>query len=416
MKILKLAFYQLKSKMNVKGEAPIYFRITYKYEQITLSTEIFITPDFWDRKKAKVKSKHPRSYYLNNNLIEITNKVDQIFYDLIRENEEISIQKIKSILRNKSIKKNTLFSIYDYFISSIEARIGKGYSTGTIKHYKTNKRKMADFIKEVYNYTDLNLDKLNYEFITRFEAFLGNHYGNKINTIHKEIKRLKAIINMAIKLEWLKENPFKNYKGKTEQTNRQYLTELELNKIENVDLNGLHRLSTDRDIFLFMVYTGLSYSDISKLNNNDIQITIEGKQYIQSERQKTNERFIIPIFENAKVLIEKYKNHPESINKGILFPVISNQKMNKNLKLIAEKINLSKPLTCHVARHTFATLALENNVPLETVSKLLGHSNIATTQIYAKVTKTKINKDCLPMEKLWNNKPKDQESISQKIV
>lgn len=204
---------------------------------------------------------------------------------------------------------------------------------------------------------------------------------------------------MAIANEWLKTNPFSNFKCSTKKVIREILTQTEIDKIAQKNLD-IERLDEVRDIFLFCCYTGYAFVDVEALTVDDVVIGIDGVKWIHTHRKKTGTQSNVPLLMPALQIIEKYKNHPCQEIQQKLLPVKSNQKMNAYLKEIAALCNINKPLTMHIARHTFATtITLSNNVPIETVSKLLGHTKLATTQIYAQVLDTKISKDMLALSK-----------------
>ncbi len=209
----------------------------------------------------------------------------------------------------------------------------------------------------------------------------------------KHLERFKKMINLAIKLEWLPTNPFQRFQLKFDKYDRQYLNDRELKLIEETYFNS-DKLEKVKDVFIFACYTGLSYIDIKELRSNQIIKGIDGNDWIYTKRAKTDEIVKIPLLPKAQEIIKKYKNKPEVIVTGLLLPVYSNQKINSYLKDIVKMCGIKKHVTFHVARHTFATtVTLSNGVPIETVSKLLGHSKLSTTQIYARVIETKISED-----------------------
>lgn len=193
--------------------------------------------------------------------------------------------------------------------------------------------------------------------------------------------------------DWLDKNPFANYKAKVKEVERVYLTEAEIQSIIEKDFKT-ERLSLVRDIFLFSCFTGLAYIDVKNLTKSHISHGIDGEQWIFTHRQKTESASKIPILPITQMIIDKYDNHPQSNNEDKLLPILSNQKMNAYLKEIAAICNINKELTFHIARHTFATtVTLTNGVPIESVSKMLGHKNLRTTQHYAKVLDRKVSED-----------------------
>lgn len=218
------------------------------------------------------------------------------------------------------------------------------------------------------------------------------------NTVIKHIERFRKLITLAYKMEWLDKDPFMKFEARYEKKERTFLTAKELQSIEEKQFT-IPRLQLIKDLFVFSCYTGLSYGDVMQLTANNIRLGIDNKPWLYAQREKTNNPIKLPLLLKAKQIIEKYESHPKRINKQTLFPNISNQKLNAYLKEIADVCGIQKHLTFHIARHTFATtVTLSNGVPIETVSKLLGHSKITTTQIYARVLEKKISDDMLQLE------------------
>ena len=264
-----------------------------------------------------------------------------------------------------------------------------------MKNYYTTEKYLNKFLNRKLKVNDIYLKQLNYRFIIDFEQFLRN-YNPKTkrktltnNGVMKHLERFKKMTNLAIKLEWLSKNPFQQFQLKFEKYDRQYLTERELELIENTRFNN-ERLEKVKDIFIFSCYTGLSYIDVKKLTCHQLVRGIDNRYWIYTKREKTNETVKIPVLPKALEIIEKYKNTQKITNSGSLLPVCSNQKLNSYLKEISKACGIYKNITFHVARHTFATsVMLTNGVPIETVSKLLGHTKLSTTQFYARVIETK---------------------------
>jgi len=243
------------------------------------------------------------------------------------------------------------------------------------------------------------LSGLSYKFITDFEFYLRNHKPMdhqrpmENNGVMKHLERFRKMVTMAVKMEWLDKDPFEKYQLKFNRVERDFLTEFELAKIEQKEFR-IERLKYVRDLFVFSCYTGLAYIDAMNLAPVNISIGIDGENWISTKRQKTDESVRVPILPKAWEMIEKYKTHPRSLQKGTIFPHVSNQKLNSYLKEIADLCGIEKNMTFHLARHTFATtVTLTNGVPIETVSKMLGHSRITTTQVYAKVIERKVSED-----------------------
>ena len=231
------------------------------------------------------------------------------------------------------------------------------------------------------------------------------------NTVMKHIERLRKMVNIAIRNEWIMKDPFAKFKPSYTKTTREFLSETEIETLESKEFS-IERLRQVKDLFIFSCYTGLSYIDVMKLTKTNICRGIDGELWINTSRQKTDNTVRVPLLPKALEIIELYENNPRALAKGTLFPNISNQKLNSYLKEIADVCGITKNLTFHLARHTFATtVTLTNGVPMETVSKLLGHSSIRTTQIYAKVIEKKVSEDMQHLRERIKESSAKKESI-----
>jgi integrase len=271
--------------------------------------------------------------------------------------------------------------------------IGKDVAEGTYKRYVVTYGKIERFLKAKYKVTDLPISELKYKFITDFEYFLKTTDNLDHNTCISYIKKLKKIAALSVKNEWLVRNPFLGFKCVTQDVEREVLTDDEIKLLKDKTLPSL-RLEQVRDIFLFSCYTGYAYSEVRALTPDHIGTGLDGEKWIFIKRQKTDNRSNVMLLPEALELIEKYRKHPDCLNSGRLFPVRSNQKYNDYLKEIADLCGIKRGLTTHIARHTFATtITLANDVPIESVSSMLGHKSIRPTQIYAKVVQKKLSND-----------------------
>jgi site-specific recombinase XerD len=244
-----------------------------------------------------------------------------------------------------------------------------------------------------YKISEISLANLKYQLLADFEFYLKSQKKIGQNTASKYIKNIKKIVQECVRKKWLNEDPFTEFKIKKVDTDPTFLLDYELKAIELKELK-IERLSQVRDMFVFSCYTGLSFIDVFKLTSNHVSIGIDGEKWIITGRQKNNIPSHIPLLPIPLKIIAKYKEHPVAVNKGKLLPMLSNQKMNGYLKEIADLCEIDKNLTYHVARHTFATtVTLTNGVPIESVSKMLGHKKIQTTQHYAKILDKKVSND-----------------------
>jgi integrase len=292
-----------------------------------------------------------------------------------------------------------LLEIFLAHNNKIEKLVGKEFAPGTIERYKTAKKHVSDYIKLEYNLTDIPVKDVDNRFITGLEYYLKTERKCAHNTAIKYVTNFKKIIRIAFANDWITKDPFVNWKGKLKIVEREFLTEAEIQMMIEKELHT-DRLDQVKDIFLFSCFTGLAYADVKKLSKNDIILGIDGEKWIKIKRSKTDTRSSIPLLPTAMSILEKYNSHPDVSNKDRLLPVLTNQKMNAYIKEIADLCGISKNLTFHLARHTFATtITLSNGVPIETVSKMLGHKSLRTTQHYAKILDLKVSEDMMHLRK-----------------
>ena len=315
-------------------------------------------------------------------------------------------------LRNKyqgiEERKVTLIEVFKDHNSKMKELIGKEFSKGTWERYETSLRHTQAFMKWKYNITDIDVRHINPGFIADYEFYLRTVRNCSNNSAVKYIKIFQKIINICLDNEWMSKNPFANYKSKIETVDVRFLTDLQLKKIQSKKFIS-ERLSIVRDIFVFCCYTGLAYIDVKNLTKHKITRGVDGGLWIKIKRTKTKVEASIPILADAQEILSRYENHPKCVNESTVLPVLSNQKTNEYLKEIGNLCEIDFDITFHTARHTFATtVTLNNGVPLETVSKMLGHTNIRMTQHYAKIQDKKISEDMLSLKKQLKSKTKSR--------
>jgi site-specific recombinase XerD len=390
---VNLHFYAKSTKANAKGQFPIYVRLTVNGIRTEFSTKKFIEPNRWLSEACKMKGSTEEARSINSYLDLLKSKVLDIQMELIHKNQELSIENFKELLFGSEEKQRMLVPIFKDHNNKIKELVGKEYAPGTLERYTTSLKHTIEFIQWKYNISDIDINKIDHAFITDYEFYLRSVRNCSNNTAIKYIKNFSKIVKICLANDWLDKNPFANYKAKVKEVERVYLTEKEVQNIIEKDLKN-DRLSLVRDIFLFSCFTGLAYIDVKNLTKSHISLGIDGEKWIFTHRQKTESASKIPILPVTQIIIDKYENHPQVNGNNILLPILSNQKMNAYLKEIAGLCEIDKELTFHIARHTFATtVTLTNGVPIESVSKMLGHKNLRTTQHYAKVLDRKVSED-----------------------
>ena len=389
-----LLFYIRKQKNYKGGAMPIYMRITVNGKRADMSAGRECEPVKWNSHAGRAIGTKEEIKSLNNYLDSLQSKVRDAHQALIDANQTITTESLLNQFTGKTQKSRYLMQLFTEHNAKVKALIGNGFEANTLKGYNTSEKHLTGYLQNEFGKTDIEISQLNHAFITGFEFYLKAECKISGVSAAKYIKHLKKIVNHCLANGWLKQNPFINYKSSAKAKERTYLTQQELDAITNNKKLSVERLQQVRDVFVFCCYTGLSYADVKKLKRSEIGIGMDGEQWIFTSRQKTDTSSRIPLLPVALEILNRYREHPQCENKGLLLPVLSNQKMNAYLKEIADLSDVVKHLTFHLARHTFATtVTLSNNVPIETVSKMLGHTNIKTTQHYAKILDMKVSHD-----------------------
>jgi site-specific recombinase XerD len=394
--MLRIRFYQILSKRNQGGEAPIYMRINGLDKEVNLSTHIYQHPRNWDKRKSRFKTSIPNANYLNSLIKNKEEEVWKFVNECKIHGKNLSSGSVKNFFKNDEYEtfQRTILNGFDQLISLNKLT----YARGTLRHYKADKQILKNFIRYKYHQDDCILTEINFEFLTSFQSYLIEVRKNKPNTIGKHVQRIRSVINFVIKLDWIAEDPTKNFKVKTDPTSRITLNIGEISALASLELNSNPNLEITRDLFLFMTHTGLSYSDLKALSWNHID---NGLTLIRMSRKKSKEYCVIPLIPQAQSIMNKYKNHPVAEYNSKCFPVFSNQVLNRRLKELGTIAKIDKPITCHIARHSFACISLDNKVPLESISRVLGHTSLKTTQIYAKISASKIEADFQVLTKIF---------------
>ena len=392
---MSILFYAKSSKCDKNGLVPIYLRITINGIRIEISTSKFIEKSKWNSNAGKIKGLTEEARTINSYLDSIKSKVYETERSMLNNNIEITAQCFKNKFLGIDVKQRNLIPIFEEHNNRMKELIGKDFAANTYKRYLTALSHTKDFLKYQFNLNDISINKIDTAFVNDYDFYLRNIRKCNNNSTLKYIRNFGKIIKQCYANAWIEKDPFLNYKGKVKEVERTYLSEVEIQNIINKDFKT-ERLALVKDIFLFSCFTGLAYVDVHNLTKSHIGIGIDGEKWIFTHRQKTETASKIPILPVTQMIIDKYANHPKCINEDKLLPVLSNQKMNAYLKEIADICEIQKELTYHIARHTFATtITLSNGVPIESVSKMLGHKDLRTTQHYAKILDKKVSEDMM---------------------
>lgn len=393
--------FYLKRAKKKHGECPIYVRITVNGQRVELSTKRTVEESSWNIERGMAKATKFDLKELNVYLEELRSRLVSIYQDARFQNKHITAEGIK----NKFLGVDTQRHMISDMIEFHNQHELDALAPGSMKNYYTTQKYIMLFLKTRYKLKDMDVQDLSYKMIHDFERFLRNYkpidHHNPLNNngVMKHLERFRKMVNLIIRQDWIQKDPFAQVKLRYSRVERGYLTKEELQAVEIKDLK-VPRLDYVRDLFVFACYTGLAYIDVVNLKPNNITAGVDGELWIQTSRQKTNTGVQVPLLSPALAIIKKYHNSPRALVKGTVFPHISNQKLNSYLKELADLCSIDKNFSFHLARHTFATsVTLSNGVPIESVSKMLGHTKITTTQIYAKVIERKVSDDMNALRK-----------------
>lgn len=392
-KTFNLLFYLKKRTSYTGGKLPIYMRVTVDRDRFELATNRDCDPDKWNAKSGRLNGNREETKLLNSYLESLRAKVYDAQQSLLVANKPVTALGIKNILTGVTERPKMFCEVFKSHNSEMFALIGKGFSRGTYNRYEAALRNVKLFLQYKHKIDDVSVDSLNYAFISDYAFYLRTARHISHNVAMRYLKYIKKIVLLCVKHNWLARDPFFAFKISFDEIDRNPLAQEELSRIREKRFEN-YRLRKVRDIFLFCCYTGLAYIDVKNLKRSDIINGHDGRPWIVIKRQKTGTPSRVPLLPVPRLIIDAYQDDPACVNEGRLLPVLTNQKMNSYLKEIADVCGINRPITFHLARHTFATtVTLSNDVPIETVSKMLGHKDLKTTQHYARIVDRKISKD-----------------------
>ena len=396
---MNILFFVLKTKLLKNGEAPILMRITIngQYEEIRIQRSVPLKN--WNPAKGCSKGKDRASIELNNYISALTTRAYEKHKELTFESALITPKTILKRVFGKDETVRTLLGTVKEEISSMEKVVDIDYSPVTINRYKNVLRKLETFVPRFYEKNDITFHELSPDFIKAFDVFLKTEAGLCRNTIVRYMKCLKKITNMAIAKEWMRKDPFYGYKMEQDETDPVFLTNNELQAIMNRNFD-IPRLELVKDIFLFACLTGLAYADIKQLNPRHIETTAEGRRFIRINRKKTGVEAVIPLHPIAEQILDLYNT--TDIHNPV-FPLPSRDSIWHEIREIGVILGRTDDLSYHQSRHGFGVLLISESISIESIAKMMGHSNIRTTQGYAKITEEKISKE---MDKLIEKRSK----------
>lgn len=370
---------------------PIFCRITIDKEEARFGIKKDVNPSIWDVQAGRAVGRTSEVVEINSIIDKTKSALFNVYNEILLSDVNVTAEKVKHHFLGGATKNHNLLEQFQRHNEDVEKLVGITKTKATLQKYEVTRKHLTNFIKEKYSLSDVSFKEINHQFLTDFEVYLLTTCGCNPNTTAKFMQFFKRIVIIAKNNGWIKADPFANYKIRIKKVDRGYLSQEEVEAIMAKKFST-KRLEQVRDIFIFSCFSGLAYIDVKNLRESNIRTSFDGGLWIMGKREKTDVSFTIPLLEVPQKILDKYKGlFPD--NK--ILPVPSNQKMNSYLKEIGDLCGIEKDLSFHLARHTFATLTLSKGVSIESVSKMLGHTNIRTTQIYARITDSKISHDMI---------------------
>jgi site-specific recombinase XerD len=388
-----LVFYINRTKARKNGECPIMLRININGSRVTMALKRHLDPQHWDSGRNQMKGRTDQARLFNDYLDSIRVRAHKKYNELLTAKEEVLASDLRdAILGIQTAKSLNLIETWQEHVNGLKQLIGKESSYATYQKYNTAKNHMQVFLRKTYKAEDVSIKSVDHYMITRYAHYLKTEMGCNYNTATKFLQNLKRITTLAMRHGWLAKDPFAGITLSLKEVDRPYLTEAELKKLMEFQ-SPFERLNKVRDFFVFSCFTGLAYIDVKQLRRCEIEHN-EGNYWIRTRRQKTGARANIPLLNIPMEIIRKYSILEALQQEDLVLPMPSNQKINAYLKELADLCGITKTLSFHIARHTFATtVTMMNGVPIETVSKMLGHKNITSTQHYARIVDQKVGED-----------------------
>lgn len=400
---LSISFWLRKDNKNPDSKATIMLRITIDGQRDGFSLGYQVEPARFNNKAAEVAGKSMEAIEINKHILHVRGELIRHYNLLKAQGPTITPTMLKNAYQGVNIEKKTLIQVIDYHNEKFKEKVEKEKrSQGTLKKWYTTKEKVTTFLKTVFKLPDIPTERIEYAFAEDFFDHMTLTEGIQDNTAMKYLKNVKQVLKLAVQRKWLSASPLEDYVCTYVNPERDILSIEELSTLYHKDFK-IPRLQETKDAYLFMALTGYAYKDALMLSPDNIAKFFDGEDWIVKNREKTWCRENVPLLPIAKEILAKYKDHPYCIANNVLLPINSNQRFNGYLKEIADLCGINKNLTTHTARHTFATtVTLANGVPLETVSAMLGHKSIRTTQIYAKIIARKVSGDMKTLKSLFN--------------
>jgi site-specific recombinase XerD len=396
-----ILFYIKRNEPKKDGRVVIMVRITINGIRSQFSSKLLVQPDQWDSKNERVKGQVAEARNLNRLLENVRSSLNVHYNKFMSIDGHVNPERLRNIFLGHEEQEQTIISFFDKFNDQYKLKVGTTSTHRTYTRYLLTRERLVEFMKQRYNLSDIPIKEMTVSFIDEFYLYIRNNTECNHNSSLKFLQRFRTILYFAKNSGLSFNDPFGSFRFRYDKVNRGYLDQDELDIIYTKKFSSA-RLSQVRDIFIFSCYTGLAYVDIFELTEDKIRKAFDGHLWIMTKRQKTDVNTNVRLLDIPLTILERYKGKQKN---GKVLPVISNQKTNDYLEEIADICGIDKKITFHLARHTFAsTVALGNDVPMESIQSMLGHADIKTTQIYAHVIDRKLSRDMDKMAKVVNNR------------
>lgn len=393
-KDVKVSFYLKSNESDDFGRCPVMGRLTIGRSESVFSAKLSVPASLWSSGRAKGKS--AEAVAINRQLDEYRASALAIYREQSAIRERVTAEEVKCLLLGMAAGQETLLYYFHTFIEQFEKRVGINRSAQSARTYRNTYNHLVRFLSERLRLSDIPFTALDRSFIDRFDLYLRTDCRLAPRSVLLNMSRLHTVVNKAIAAGIITADPFAGYEPPRPERKQRYLTREELKRLTTTPL-PLSRLYLVRDLFLFSCYTGISYGDMCRLTIENLETAEDGTGWIKAAREKTGVEFEVPLLDLPRHIVGKYCDTAPDEK---LLPMYRNAELNKGLKQLAAVCGIDRKLTFHMARHTYATeIALSHGVPMETVSRMLGHSRVDTTQIYAKITDNKIGSDTQTLNK-----------------
>ncbi|WP_418996329.1 site-specific integrase [Alistipes putredinis] len=386
----KVLFYLKRNKDKDQKVVPVMGRITVNGSIAQFSAKLSVPEMLWEVSGGRAKGRSLEADRINRHLDNIRTQIGKHYQDICDRESYVTAEKVKNAYLGFGEKYRLLLEAFEKFTGDLKKRVGIDRCHGTWNRYYKSIDHLRTFMRKEYNVSDMPLAELEQSFIEQYHVYLKSDLGLKPTTVSGYLKCLKYVVKIAFNNGWMPRNPFSLYQYTAPNPERSFLTEDELRRMMTTELR-YKRQDYNRDMFLFSCFTGICYADMASLTYDRIEQDAQGEWWISGNRQKTETRYVVKLLPYALFILNKYRG---LTGDGRVFAMSTLDSIDDSLKNIARECGIDKQLSFHLARHTYATtICLSNGVSLETLSKMLGHKQITTTQIYAKVTPPMIDRE-----------------------